>query len=358
MNKLSVAVIFGGISSEHEVSRVSASSVLNNLDKDKYDIHMIGITKSGKWLYYTGDINNLKDGTWEKDKNNLPACISPDRSVKGIYIFKSNEIETIKIDVVFPVLHGKYGEDGTIQGLFELAGLPYVGCNTTSSAVCMDKVFTKTVLDSANISQAKWLWFNKYDYNENKDKIIDQIDEKLGYPCFIKPANAGSSVGIGKAKNKQQLDEIIKNALIHDNRIVVEEGIDGIEVECAVLGNDKPIASVVGEIVPANEFYDYEAKYSSEDSLLYIPARLNENIMQSIRLTAVKAYCALGCEGMSRVDFFVRKNDNKILLNEVNTIPGFTSISMYPKLFNASGINYSELLNKLIELAIERAENR
>lgn len=356
MAKKSIAVIFGGASSEHEVSCVSASSVINNLDSAKYDIYKIGITKNGSWFYYCGDTDNIANGQWESDQNNKPCFISPDRNAHGICIKDESGITIINIDVVFPVLHGRFGEDGTMQGLLELAGIAYVGCGTAASAVCMDKAMTNMMLDSAEIDQAKWIWFTRFDFATDKNAVMDNIENKLGYPCFIKPANAGSSVGIGKAKNREQLEQYIENALIHDSRIVVEEGIDGIEVECAVLGNEQPIASVIGEIVPANEFYDYEAKYANAESLLYIPARIDEALQEQIRRTAVKAYRALDCAGLSRVDFFVRKSDNAILLNEINTMPGFTSISMYPKLMDKSGIAYSELLDKLITYAIERKE--
>ena len=260
----------------------------------------------------------------------------------------------IKIDAVFPVLHGKNGEDGTMQGLLEISGLPYVGCDTASSAVCMDKAFTNAMLDFNGIPQAKWTAFNKYSYAANKAEILKDAAEKLGFPIFVKPANAGSSVGISKANSAEELERACEIAFEHDSKLVLEEGIVGKEVECAVLGNEKPIASIAGEIVPCNDFYDYDAKYLANSSELHIPARLSEEKINEVRKAAVEAYMALGCSGFSRVDFFVRDCDGKILLNEINTIPGFTSISMYPKLFAASGIPYPELLDKLICYAMER----
>lgn len=355
MKKLSVAVLFGGVSSEHDVSRVSAASVLDNIDREKYDVHTIGITKDGKWFYFDGDTSMMPDGSWENYEGLVPAIISPDRSVGGIVLFRGDKTETIKIDACFPVMHGRNGEDGSMQGLLEIAGIPYVGCDVASSAICMDKALTNTMLEACGIDQAKFVWFYIDDFNANSEKYVDEIENKLGYPCFIKPANAGSSVGITKAHDRASLLKGIADAAVHDPKIVIEEEVIGAEVEVAVLGNRQPIASVVGEIVPANEWYDYEAKYQNAASELHIPARLSEEKMNEIREKAVRAYCSLGCSGLSRVDFFVRKGDGAVLLNEPNTIPGFTSISMYPKLFGASGIPYSQLIDKLIEFAIERA---
>ncbi|MBR6407917.1 MAG: D-alanine--D-alanine ligase [Clostridia bacterium] len=354
MHKKRIAVIFGGASSEHEVSRVSAASVIDNMPKDKYDIFTVGITKDGEWLLTSATTEQIASGEWENDEDNLSAFIAPDPSIHGLCVMDNGRCEQLYIDAVFPVLHGKYGEDGTIQGLFEMAQLPYVGCATASSAVCMDKIFTNTVLEQNGIAQAKWLWFTKYDYFKNAGHYDDIIEKELGFPCFVKPANAGSSVGITKVKSREALADAIRLAAENDRRILVEEGIDGLELECAVLGNDQPIASIVGQIDPGKEFYDYEAKYSCAQSLLYIPAKVDESIIEDIRRQAVKAYRALDCAGLSRVDFFLRKSDNAILLNEVNTLPGFTSISMYPKLFDYSGIPYSELLDRIISLAFER----
>lgn len=348
-------ILFGGVSSEHDVSTVSARSVIENTPADKYNIIKLGITKSGQWFKYDGDTCNLPEDKWLKDTENLTkAIISPDRSDHGILVFGKNGIEKIRVDVCFPVLHGKNGEDGTVQGFLQVAGIPFVGCDMLASANCMDKVMTNTLADAAGIAQAKWMGLNQYDYNKNSEMYIEKAAEYLGFPIFVKPANAGSSVGVSKAKDKTGLAEAIAVAFKEDKKLVLEEGITGMEVECAVLGNDEPIASICGEIEPANDFYDYEAKYVNPASLLHIPARLEEDKMNEVREIAKKTYKALGCTGLARVDFFVRESDGKVMLNEPNTIPGFTSISMYPKLFKATGIPYSELIDRLLTFAMEK----
>ena len=351
--KKKVLVLFGGVSSEHDVSLKSASSVIKNIPTDKYDVVKMGITKDGRCFIYSGDADMLPGGKWLEDSANLEnAVISNDRSHHGIIHLSNGEIE--KIDVVFPVLHGKNGEDGTMQGLLEIAGLPYVGCDTAASAVCMDKALTNAMADYYSIPQAKWASLHKFFYYENPDEQLEAVIEKLGFPIFVKPAKAGSSVGISKAKTAQELKDACDKAFEHDDKIVLEEGITGVEVEVAVMGNENPVASVVGEVVPCNEFYDFDAKYLANESELHIPARLPEDKLRDIQKAAVNAYKALGCSGFTRVDFFVREGDGEIMLNEPNTIPGFTSISMYPKLFAASGIPYSELLDKLLTFAMER----
>ena len=353
MNKMRIAVLFGGVSSEHDVSVVSATSVLNNLDKEKYDIVMIGITKDGRWLEYTGDIADIASMKWENEPART-AIISPDHSHRGLLLLDGNSVEVCPIDVCFPVLHGKNGEDGTIQGLFELANIPYVGCDLLSSANCMDKVLTHTILESAGIPMAKWDFVTMRDMEEF-EAVAERMEEKLGYPMFVKPANAGSSVGVSKAKNREQLKEACYVALKEDSKAVVEEFIDGREVENGVLGNDDPVASTVcGEITPLVEFYTYEAKYQDASTKLELPAPISAELNEEIRRTAEKAYRAIGCKGLSRVDFFVKRDGSGIVLNEINTLPGFTSISMYPKLREASGEPYSVLLDKLIALALER----
>ena len=353
MDKKKIAVIFGGKSSEHEISRISASYVISQISKEKYDVFTIGITKQGKWFLYTGDVGALKDGSWENDKNNKPAFISPDTSVKGLIVLSDGKYKIIPIDVIFPVMHGKNGEDGTIQGLFEMSGIPYVGCGVLASADCMDKVTANIIFASLGIEQAGFTWCYSVDYKKSPDKCINKVEDSLDYPIFVKPANAGSSVGISKASNRAELQKAIETAAKEDSRILFEETIVGKEVECAVMGNDEPFASTVGEIAPASEFYDYDAKYNNENSLLFIPARISEEMIEKVRKTAVKAYRAIGCTGLSRVDFFVTK-DGRVLLNEINTLPGFTSISMYPKLMVQSGIDGKELVEKLIDLAFER----
>lgn len=349
-----VLVLFGGVSSEHDVSLNSACSVIKNIPADKYEIIPMGITKDGRCYIYNGSPDMLPEGKWLEDKENLePAVISTDRAHHGI-IRLTNGAEIEKIDVVFPVLHGKNGEDGTMQGLLEIAGLPYVGCGTAASAACMDKAVTNAMADFYGIPQAKWVAFDKHAYSGDKTALLANAAEKLGFPIFVKPANAGSSVGISKAKNLEELEAACEKAFEHDKKLVLEEGVIGMEVEVAVMGNEEPVASVVGEVVPCNEFYDYDAKYLANESELHIPARLPEEKLAEVQKAAVNAYRALGCEGFTRVDFFVRTSDGEIMLNEPNTIPGFTSISMYPKLFAASGVPYSELLDRLIKLAMER----
>ena len=346
-------VVFGGCSSEHDVSTVSAKSVLQNIPRNKYNVYMIGISKAGNWYLYEGDIEKLPNDEWLQTDQITPAVVSPDRSVHGISIFHGDKVENIYIDAAFPVLHGKNGEDGTIQGLFQLAGIPFVGCDSTSSAVSMDKILTNTVADKNNIAQADWDYITKYDY-ETGNKSLEEIANKLGYPIFVKPANAGSSVGVSKAHNFTELEAALELALVYDDRILFEQFIDGFEVECAVLGNDSVMTGVVGQIVPANEFYDFNAKYDNSASVLNIPAAVSETIREAVAGQAIRAYKALGCSGFSRVDFFVRKSDEKIMFNEINTIPGFTSISMYPKMIEAAGISYPDLCDKLIELAISK----
>ncbi len=351
MNKTRVAVVFGGVSSEHEISRLSASSVIRNLSVEKYELSLIGITKKGEWYLFGGDPEEIPDGSWENDCSNRSCMISPDASRRGITVSGGS---FIPVDVIFPVLHGKNGEDGTIQGLLELSRIPYVGCGVLASSVCMDKAVTNLLLEQFGIAQAKFVWCYTDDYLENPEPVEREIVQKLGFPVFVKPANAGSSVGISKVKRAEELRSAMLLAAKEDGKLVIEEGIDGREVECAVLGNSRPIASVPGEILPANEFYDYEAKYFDDNSKLCIPAQLDETTTETLRSTAVRAFRLLGCSGLSRVDFFVRRSDNAVLLNELNTLPGFTAISMYPKLFGAVGIGYGELLDRLISLALEK----
>ena len=352
VNKLTVAVIFGGQSSEHEVSRVSASSIISNLDSEKYYVIPVGITKSGKWMIYNGPIENIKNGEWEKF--GTPAILSPDASQKGLLKLVGDKAKLIPIDLAFPVLHGKYGEDGTIQGLFELAQIPYVGNGVLSSSVSMDKAFTKIIAKNAKITQAKYVEVHSEDFNKIKS-IATKIEKKLGYPCFVKPANAGSSVGITKAHNKDELIEGLKLAAVHDRKIVVEEGIVGREIECAVLGNgDNISASCVGEIFAAAEFYDYDAKYNNSASKTVVPAEISKEKQDEIRKTAIKVFKAVDGNGLARVDFFVEKDTERVIFNELNTLPGFTPISMYSMLWNACGKPMNVLLDELIDLALER----
>ena len=352
--KLSLAVIFGGVSSEHEVSRMSVTSILENLSNERYEVHMVGITKEGRWLLYTGPVEDILSGAWEQGPV-TPAFLSPDPSVHGLVALRDGKAETIHVDVIFPALHGKNGEDGTIQGLFQLSGIPYVGCDTESSAICMDKAVTHSLLSSADIEQAHYLWFYADRFDAAPDTIKNKIQARLDFPVFVKPSSAGSSVGVSKVERFEDLDQAIRKAAREDKKVVVEEGITGQEVEVAVLGNRDCDASIVGEIGASAQFYDYDDKYIDGTSQLYIPARIPQEVSEKIRQTAVRAYRLLGCSGLARVDFFVTAGDNRVILNEINTLPGFTSISMYPKLWMAMGLSYGELLDKLIELALQRA---
>ncbi len=354
MKKLSVCVLFGGVSPEHEVSLRSAESVLNNLDKEKYNIFPVGITKDGDWILFGGDdYSMLPAGTWLNHENNRRAAISPVRG-QGLLSFENDCVVRERIDVVFPVLHGENGEDGSMQGLLQIAGIPYVGPRVAASAACMDKTVTKLMAAHAGIEQAAWSLVTAQEFARGSQEIIEALEEKFEYPMFVKPAGTGSSVGVYKAIDREKLDEAIANALRFDSKILVEEYIRGQEIEVAVLGNETPFASVCGEIDAGADFYDYEAKYISATSTLYIPARLSEEVAEQVREQAVRVYTAMGCRGLSRVDFFVTFDDQRVVFNEINTIPGFTSISMYPKLFEASGIAYSELLDNLLALALDQ----
>lgn len=340
MEKLKLGVIYGGMSTENKVSCVSGASVIKNLNKEKYDITPIYIDEKGNWF----EIKNL-------DKNEK---IEIDNVMKFLK----------KFDVVFPVLHGLYGEDGTIQGIFELLKIPYVGCGVLASSVGMDKVYTKVIFDKAEINQTKYVYIRKYEdkyiYIDNNfnEKVLGLKDiekiviEKLKYPMFIKPSNSGSSVGISKANNQEELENAIIEASKFDKKILIEEGIDGREVECAVLGNEEIKSSCVGEIKAADEFYSYDAKYKNQESKTLIPANISEEKSKEIQKLAIKAFKAIDGKGLSRVDFFIEKDTEKVYINEINTLPGFTSISMYPKLFEQVGVGYTELLDKLIDLAL------
>ena len=346
--KIKLGLIFGGMSTENEVSVMSANSILKNLDKSKYDIFPIYISKSGEWYQY----DNLENIEISEDMHHM-------KKIENIMKNLQN------LDVLFPVLHGLYGEDGTIQGLFEILKKPYVGCGVLASSVGMDKAYTKVIFDKANICQAPYIYLKKArdqytyidkEFNERKislEETANIVEKEIGFPAFIKPANSGSSVGINKAKNKEELKKYIEYAGKFDKKILIEKGIQGQEVECAVLGNDDVMASCVGEIKSADEFYSYDAKYQNENSRTLIPANLNEEVSNEIRKLAIKAFKAIDGKGLSRVDFFVEDKTNQIYINEINTLPGFTKISMYPKLFEVVGIPYEELLDKLINLAQE-----
>jgi len=326
---------------------------------------MIGITKDGQWLTYDGPAEKIGSGEWQaiarqklltqKQETTSATEIDANNSARGIFA------EDVKatIDVVFPVLHGCNGEDGTIQGLFELAGIPYVGCGVLGAAVGMDKGYSKIIFEKEGLPQGDYLVFSRKQINYQNEDVIKEVEGKLTYPCFVKPSNAGSSVGVNKAANREELIKALEIAAKNDRRILVEEFINGREIECAVLGNDSPIASTIGEVVPCNDFYDYEAKYQVGDSSrVVIPVEnLAPETVEKIKEYAVRAFKCLDCAGLSRVDFFVHKVTGEIFINEINTLPGFTQISMYPKLWAQSGIPFPELIDKLIELAFERFED-
>lgn len=325
------------------------------LDKEKYEIVPIGITPEGRWLATTDALKLLKEKAYV---GSFPEHIlPPDPTKRALISIDGSWFGSRRkaVDVIFPLVHGTYGEDGTLQGLFELADIPYVGAGVLGSAVGMDKVIQKQLLQHAGIPVAAGVWFLASEFQRDHKGIIKRIERRLRYPLFVKPANLGSSVGISKARKREELVEGIRIASEYDRKILVEQGIvNAREIECSVLGNDDPIASVPGEIIPSNEFYDYDAKYVDGKSKAVIPARLPAKVKKTVRQYSVDAFKVLGCEGMARVDFLVQKRTNRIYLNEINTIPGFTSISMYPKLWQASGISYPELLDRLIQLAFER----
>ena len=353
MRKLSVCVLFGGISPEHEVSLRSAESVLNNMDPEKYNIFPVGITKDGDWILFGGtDYSMLPAGTWKEHPGNRRSTISPIRG-QGLLCFEGDCVVREMIDVVFPVLHGENGEDGAMQGLLQMAGIPYVGPHVSASAVAMDKTLTKLVADNAGVAQAAWKLVRSSELHNRMDAILSDLEACFAYPMFVKPAGTGSSVGVSKASDRGTLREALLQAGAYDEKILVEEFIHGREIEVAVMGNGSPVASVCGEIDSGAEFYDYDAKYVTDTSVAYIPARIPEDVGEQVREMAVKVYTAIGCQGLSRVDFFVTYAENRIVFNEINTLPGFTSISMYPKLFAASGIPYSELIDQLLQLALE-----
>lgn len=355
MARLRIAVIFGGVSTEHDISLMSATHVIKNIPADKFEVIPIGITKKGRWLYYPGDISLLSNDSWDENPDCTPCILSPDPLHKGFFkILGDGTFANLKIDCIFPVLHGKNGEDGTIQGLFELSKIPYVGCDVISSANCMDKDITNTLLRNAKINHADW--YTLYDWQlSDLENICKDIVTKLKFPMFVKPANAGSSIGISKVDNIQDLQDGIKYAFIHDKKVVVESGIEGKEVECAILGNNNPEASTVGEIKPVDGFYDFEGKYQSNSCDLYIPAHISETDIKRIQENSIKAFKTLGCKGLSRVDSFLCENGD-IYINEINTLPGFTSISMYPKLMEHLGYTQAELMEELIKLAFERSD--
>lgn len=352
MASCKAGILFGGVSSEHEVSLRSAAAVVRSLPAG-YDAVLIGITRDGRWLRFAGGADEIESGAWERSASLCPAFISPDRAVHGLVVLRPDgTYETERLDAVFPVLHGRNGEDGTVQGLFELAGIPYVGCGVLSSAVCMDKAVTNAMLDHFGIPHAPWVMTTRYELDAFERNAC-AWESKLGYPMFVKPANAGSSVGISKVRDRNALRQALDLAFAHDTKVVIEKTIDGKELECSVLGNLEPEVSAVGEILSANEFYDYDAKYNNAASRTRIPAQIPDGVRDEMRALAARAYRVLGCQGLARVDFLLEESTGKLYLNEPNTIPGFTSISMYAKMWEAAGVGFSELIDRLFKLAAE-----
>ncbi len=349
---MKLGIIFGGKSKEHDVSIVSGTSIIENINKEKYEIYPIYISSEGKFYKYTKDIDKIK-------------ILNVGDEIKELELIP-NIMEYLKnLDLVFPVLHGLYGEDGTIQGLLELLGVKYVGCHVLASSLCMDKIYTKIMFEKAGINTAKGMYLKKEednyiyitsDFNKkilDKNSVINEVSDYLNFPVFIKPSNQGSSIGFNKATNGIELIKYLEEAFLYDEKVLVEEEIKGREVECAILGNNDLIASTVGEVLANGEFYTFDSKYKDAKSSVVIPANVDDQLIKEIQELAKKAYLACDCKGLSRVDFFIENNTNKIYLNEINTLPGFTSISMYPKLIENFGISYRDLIDKLISLAQE-----
>ena len=358
-NKMCVALLFGGMSSEHEVSCVSVGNFVRNIDRSKYEVLTVGITKEGRWLYTEATAEQMADGSWEELPGNMPCVISPDRADHGMILFTPDgRVEKMHLDVVIPVLHGLWGEDGTVQGLLELAGIAYVGCGVLASSVCMDKAVANALFEANGVPHTKWVAANRWEIEKDLEGVCAGVEQKLGWPVFVKPANAGSSVGISKVSNQEELKAAIALALENDRKVVFEAFVDGQEVECAVIGSDPAVATRPGEILAGAEFYTYDDKYKNGVSQTVIPAHLPEAKLDEVKTYAAMAYTALNCEGLARCDFFVEHGTGRVLINEINTFPGFTSISMYPKLMEHEGLPVPALIDRLIALALERKEKQ
>lgn len=352
MNKIKLAIVFGGKSSEYSISLHSVTAIINNVPRDKFDVTLIGITEEGKWLCYNGDAESVNNNTWNKNKNLNEVVLSLDSEFKGfLKLTDDNTYEKLYIDCIFPVLHGKNGEDGTIQGLCQLAGIPFVGCNMTSSAVCMDKEFTHVICEMAGIKTAPFMAVVNTKALNIKS-LYEDVYEKLSLPMFIKPANGGSSLGISKIRNYDEFEKGIMEAFEYDNKVVIESMVEGFEIGCAVIGNDELIIGEVDEIDTKNDFFDYVEKYQQSNSKIYCPARISDELRNKAKEIAKKTYKALRCSGMARIDMFLT-TDNEIMLNEVNTIPGLTDVSRYPSMLKKIGIEYKDLIVKLVDLAME-----
>ncbi|WP_313072760.1 D-alanine--D-alanine ligase family protein [Lacrimispora sp.] len=354
MGKKNAVVLFGGQSSEHVVSCMSVINVINHINRETYDLILIGITEEGRWIK-TDTIEAIQDGTWKN--GSVSAILSPDATMKSVILLDGDKTELVKADVVFPVLHGLYGEDGTIQGLMELSGIPYVGCGVLSSAVSMDKLYTKIIVKDLGVKQADYVAVMRREL-QDLDPIVKKVEDKFTYPVFVKPSNAGSSKGVSRAENAVELKEALILAGEHDRKILVEEMIVGREIECAVFGggNTPTQASGVGEIVAAAEFYDFDAKYYNSDSKTVVDPVLPGGAAEKIRSAATAIFEAVDGYGLARVDFFV-KEDGTVVFNEINTMPGFTAISMYPMLWEAAGVTKEELVNRLLKHAADRSQS-
>lgn len=370
MEKIKIGVIFGGRSGEHEISVRSASTVIREIDKDRYEVTPVAVTREGKWLNPLESESLLPDSARKAIGRDLSGfegsriALLGDTAIRGLTILGSDSqsAREIPLDVVFPVLHGTYGEDGTIQGLLEMAGVPYVGCGVLASSTGMDKVFMKTLFRDADLPQCDYVWFLRREWEESPDAVVDQIEAKLGFPCFVKPANLGSSVGVSRAGDADGLREAIKLAAEYDRKIIVEENLDMREIECAVIGNDEPEASLPGEYIVLDEdkrFLDYEEKYSGTgNNEFVVPARIDEDQSRRIREMAATAFKAVDGSGFARVDFFLRNDNGDILINEINTIPGLTDASGFPKMWEGTGLQFTKVIDRLVELAFERARDK
>jgi len=359
--KLKVGLIFGGRSGEHEVSFCSASSIIKAIDKDKYTVVPIGITKEGRWISPQGSELALQSGRIE-GKNTVILLNDPSGRAL-VHIDNNQKLDkssaSERLDVIFSVLHGPYGEDGTVQGLLELADIPYVGAGVAASAISMDKDLMKIIFQQRDLPILKWMTIKRKEWQKDKEKILSLVQDDFEYPLFVKPTNLGSSVGITKVHKKEELEKAIDLASSYDRKILIEKGLEQArEIECGVLGNDEPRASVVGEVKPAGEFYDYDSKYIDKETQLIVPADLPDGVSRKVQEIALRAFKAVDAAGLARVDFFVSKKENKIYLSEINTIPGFTSVSMYPRLWKASGVSYPDLIDRLIQLALERHQDK
>jgi D-alanine-D-alanine ligase len=359
--KLKVGLIFGGRSGEHEVSFCSASSIIKAIDKDKYTVVPIGITREGRWISPQGSELALQSGRIE-GKNTVILLNDPSGRAL-VHIDNNQKLDkssaSERLDVIFSVLHGPYGEDGTVQGLLELADIPYVGAGVAASAISMDKDLMKIIFQQRDLPILKWMTIKRKEWQKDKEKILSLVQDDFEYPLFVKPTNLGSSVGITKVHEKEELEKAIDLASSYDRKILIEKGLEEArEIECGVLGNDEPRASVVGEVKPAGEFYDYDSKYIDKETQLIVPADLPDGVSRKVQEIALRAFKAVDAAGLARVDFFVSKKENKIYLSEINTIPGFTSVSMYPRLWEASGVSYPDLIDQLIQLALERHQDK